>query len=237
MDPNNPNTNTYDPNNHDTTNTYDHCDVYFQDDRERYIRGAAYEQFVAMCDQEAGGSGSASKRTKTYIPRKREEAEQRLIDDYFDDDETSFKYLEENYRRREAVADQKSWIWHAYFEVPRANNGLNVLYGSPLFDDELADRALECSFIVNRHTHKKGYYLAYDIYPTCGTFVKTFSIVRDEKTLKFNRVQESSRKDIERAFEVLQGFEVNFREMLVNPQPHIQRTWIDRCDLHVRKTK
>ncbi|GJT52565.1 reverse transcriptase domain-containing protein [Tanacetum coccineum] len=73
------------------------------DDRERYIWGyAAYEQFIAMCDQEAEGSGSGSspKRMMTYIPRQREEAEQRLIDDYFGDDETPPKYSEENFRRR-----------------------------------------------------------------------------------------------------------------------------------------
>ncbi|GJT65569.1 ALP1-like protein isoform X1 [Tanacetum coccineum] len=314
-----------------------------------------------LYEQEAGGSGSAPKRTRTYIPREREEAEQRLLDDYFGDDETLPKYPEENFRRRqrydacgrlsigpitsairqlayghqthltifkkahfsektyelheekhglpgmlgsidcmhwewkncpkslhcqfkrrdheyptimlEAVADQKLWIWHAYFGVPRANNDLNVLYGSPLFDDEIADRAPEYPVVVNGHTYKKGYYLADGIYPTWATFVKTFSIARDEKTFKFKRVQESSRKDMERAFGVLQdpwgiirqparayeinslkrimyccimlhnmiledeGFELNLRDVFVNPQPHMQRTWIKRCDLHFRKTK
>ncbi|GKE78714.1 ALP1-like protein isoform X1 [Tanacetum coccineum] len=65
---------------------------------------------------------------------------------------------------------------------------------------------------------------------------------RNEKTLKFKRVQEAARKDIERAFGVLQsrwdeGFEVNFRDMFVNPAPNIVRDWVERCDLHVRKTK
>ncbi|GJY92112.1 ALP1-like protein isoform X1 [Tanacetum coccineum] len=226
-----------------------------------------------MCDQEAGGSGSGSapKRTRTYIPRQREEAGQRLIDDYFGDDETPLKYPEENFKRMysmsstlfnkivnanlsydaqplpnfekylrkptsadikkthelheekhglpgmfesidcmhwewkncpkslhgqfkrrahkyttlmlEAAADQKLWILHAYFGVPGANNDLNVL--SPLFDNELADRASECPFVVNEHTYKKCYYLANSIYPTWATFVKTFSIARDKKTLKF----------------------------------------------------
>ncbi|GJW26248.1 Ras-related protein Rab11D [Tanacetum coccineum] len=105
----------------------------------------------------------------------------------------------------EAVADQNFWIWHAFFGVPRANNDLNVLYGSSLFDDVLADTAPKAPFVVNERTYKKGYYLADGIYPTWSTFVKTFSIARDEKTLKFKRVQESARKDNERAFEVLQG--------------------------------
>ncbi|GKD62194.1 hypothetical protein Tco_1299703 [Tanacetum coccineum] len=88
-----------DPN---TPNTYDHYNVYFQDDRERYIWGYAYEQFLAMSNQEAGGSGSGSapKRTRTYIPRQREEAEQRLIEDYFGDDATPPEYPEDNFRRR-----------------------------------------------------------------------------------------------------------------------------------------
>ncbi|GKC61657.1 hypothetical protein Tco_1089255, partial [Tanacetum coccineum] len=48
----------------------------------------AYEQFQAMTNQQAEGSGSGSgvKRTRTYIPRDREEAEQRLLEDYFGND-------------------------------------------------------------------------------------------------------------------------------------------------------
>nr|GEX95976.1 hypothetical protein [Tanacetum cinerariifolium] len=101
MDPNNPNTfNTYDPNNPNTTNTYDNYDVYFQGDRVLYMRDyATYEQFVALCEQEAGCSGSAPKRTRTYIPREREDSKQWLIDDYFGDDETLPKYPEEYFRR------------------------------------------------------------------------------------------------------------------------------------------
>ncbi|GKA32124.1 RNA-directed DNA polymerase, eukaryota [Tanacetum coccineum] len=85
-----------------------------------------------------------------------------------------------------------------------ANNDLNVLYGSPLFDDELVDTAPECPFVVNGHTYRKCYYLADGIYPAWFTFVKSFSVARDEKSLKFKRVQEAARKDIERAFGVLQ---------------------------------
>ncbi|GJX87864.1 ALP1-like protein isoform X1 [Tanacetum coccineum] len=62
----------------------------------------------------------------------------------------------------------------------------------------------ECPFVVNGHTYRKCYYLADGIYPAWSTFVKTFSVARDEKTLKFKRVQEAVRKDIERAFGVLQ---------------------------------
>ncbi|GKE02055.1 Toll/interleukin-1 receptor domain-containing protein, partial [Tanacetum coccineum] len=56
--------------------------------------------FVALCDQEAGGSSLVPKRRRTYIPRERESAEQRLLEDYFGNDEFEPKYLEENFRRR-----------------------------------------------------------------------------------------------------------------------------------------
>ncbi|GJZ25015.1 ALP1-like protein isoform X1 [Tanacetum coccineum] len=301
-------------NDFDPTDTYDHYDAFFQPDYDRYMRDyESYQHYVGLCEQEAGGSSDGPKRRRTYIFREREEAEQRLIDDYFGDDEYEPKYPEEKFRRRyrmsstlfnkilndilsynvqplpeyfryfrvridaigrnsigpilkctsairqmaygtapdafdeylqiaertsrecldhftkcihvlyhnnflrrptatdiqktyqlheekhglpgmlgsidcmhwdwkncpkalhgqfkrsthkyptlmlEAVADQKLWIWHAYFGVPGANNDLNVLYGSPLFDDEIADIAPECPFVVNGHTYRKCYYLA-----------------------------------------------------------------------------
>lgn len=53
-----------------------------------------------MHNQEAEGSGSNEKRTRAYIPREREDAEQRLMEDYFGDDENDPKYPEDNFRRR-----------------------------------------------------------------------------------------------------------------------------------------
>ncbi|GKF33578.1 ALP1-like protein, partial [Tanacetum coccineum] len=49
------------------------------------------------------------------------------------------------------------------------------------------------------------YYLADGIYPQWSTFVKSFTVARDEKNAMFKRRQESARKDVERAFGVLQG--------------------------------
>ncbi|GKD94484.1 hypothetical protein Tco_1374321 [Tanacetum coccineum] len=87
-----------DPNNHDHYDTYGHYDVYFQSDYDRFTRD--YEHFVALCEQEAEGSSSAPKMKRTYIPRERESAEQRLLEDYFGNDEFEPKYPEENFRRR-----------------------------------------------------------------------------------------------------------------------------------------
>nr|GEU72009.1 hypothetical protein [Tanacetum cinerariifolium] len=56
----------------------------------------------------------------------------------------------------EAAGNQQLWFWHAYFGVPGANNDLNVLYGSPLFDDLLTDKAPEAPFVVNEKAYGKG---------------------------------------------------------------------------------
>ncbi|GJW82635.1 ALP1-like protein isoform X1 [Tanacetum coccineum] len=76
------------------------------------------------------------------------------------------------------------------------NTDLDLLYGSPLFDDVLVDRAPEAPFVVNGRTYNKCYYLADGIYPTWATFVKMYYIARDEKTLKFKRVQEKILNEI-----------------------------------------
>ena len=34
-----------------------------------------------------------------------------------------------------------------------------------------------------------------------------------------------------------EGFEVNLREIFVDPRPNMPANWIERCDLHVRKNK
>ncbi|GKC62739.1 reverse transcriptase domain-containing protein [Tanacetum coccineum] len=154
-------------------NTYDHYGFYFQDDSKRYMLGfEAYEQFLALSNQEAGDSGSGPK-TRIYIPREREEAEQRVIDDYL-----TTKTLLLNTRK--LILDEGT------------NNDLNVLYGSLLFNDLLADKAPEAPSVVNGKTYNKCYYLA-------GV--------------------------------------TDFRDIFLTPQPNIQHTWIELCELHVKKIK
>nr|GEZ73885.1 putative nuclease HARBI1 isoform X2 [Tanacetum cinerariifolium] len=122
----------------------------------------------------------------------------------------------------------------------RANNDINVLDNSPLFDDLLDDKAPVAPFV---HSY-------------------------------FKKRQESARKDIERAFGVLQGrwgiiqqparqYHVNNKrriiysciilhnmiledqkmvvtgcyDVYVNSSKNMQRTWVERCDTHRRKAK
>ncbi|XP_071718216.1 uncharacterized protein [Rutidosis leptorrhynchoides] len=105
----------------------------------------------------------------------------------------------------EAVASYDGWFWHAFFGTAGSNNDINVLNQSDLFNDLLAGEAPPCTFTVNGCTFNKGYYLADGVYPEWSTLVKSFRNPIDPKQSKFKRYQESARKDIERAFGILQG--------------------------------
>ena len=76
---------------------------------------------------------------------------------------------------------------------------------SPLFTTERNGTAPKCPFVVNDHMYQRGYYLTDGIYPAWATFVKAFKYPTDLKEKKFKKVQESARKDVERAFGVLKG--------------------------------
>ena len=105
----------------------------------------------------------------------------------------------------EAVASQDLWIWHTFFGLPGTLNDLNVLDRSPLFDDLLEGRAPRVRYMVNNHMYKLAYYLTDGIYPKWSTFIQTITLPQSPKQQLFAQVQESVRKDVERAFGVLQA--------------------------------
>ncbi|GKD43673.1 ALP1-like protein [Tanacetum coccineum] len=99
----------------------------------------------------------------------------------------------------EAVASQDLWIWHVFFGVAGANNDINVLDNSPLFDDLINDTAPVLPYVVNGVGYEKGYYLADGIYPQWANFVKSFTVANDAKHAYFKKRQEDAQKDVERA--------------------------------------
>lgn len=105
----------------------------------------------------------------------------------------------------EAVASEDLWIWHCFFGMPGTLNDINVLKRSHLFARLASGDALACNFTVNGHEYTKGYYLADGIYPSWCTFVKSIKKPKTRKHIEFAKVQEAARKDIERAFGVLQS--------------------------------
>jgi len=106
----------------------------------------------------------------------------------------------------EAVASNDLWIWHAFFGLPGSHNDINVLERSNVFANLAEGRAPPVNYSVNGHDYTMGYYLADGIYPSWATFVKTIHAPQGNKRKKFDAAQESARKDLERAFGVLQAW-------------------------------
>ena len=105
----------------------------------------------------------------------------------------------------EAVASEDLWIWHCFFGLPGTLNDINVLQRSHLLARLASGEAPACNFTVNGNSYNQGYYLADGIYPPWTTFVKTISNPIGRKQSEFAKEQEACRKDIERAFGVLQS--------------------------------
>lgn len=65
----------------------------------------------------------------------------------------------------EAVANQETWFWHAYFGMPGSCNDINVLHRSPLFSRMARGEDHPVEFEANGHKYTIPYYLADGIYP------------------------------------------------------------------------
>ena len=105
----------------------------------------------------------------------------------------------------EAVADQETWIWHAFFGMPGSLNDINVVNRSPLMNKIANGELPPVQFIANGRTYNYGYYLADVIYPKWQTFVKPLKKPEGKKNLDFHNAQAAARKDVERAFGILQA--------------------------------
>ena len=105
----------------------------------------------------------------------------------------------------EAVASQDLWIWHAFFGVAGSNNDINMLNQSTLFLEQLKGQAPRVNYNVNEKEYQLGYYLVDGIYPEWAAFVKSIPMSQTEKQRLFAKHQEGARKDVERAFGVLQA--------------------------------
>jgi hypothetical protein len=105
----------------------------------------------------------------------------------------------------ETVASHDLWIWHSFFDMAGSNNDINMLHRSPVFSRLIEGTAPQISYEINGNPYDKSYYLADGIYPSWPTFVKPVRNLADEKCKKKSKEQEAARKDVERAFGVLQS--------------------------------
>ena len=104
----------------------------------------------------------------------------------------------------EVVADYDLWIWHAYFGMPGTNNDINVLESSNHFSNLAKGIAPPAKYVIKEKEYNMGYYLADSIYPKWATIVQTIHQPQGRKKKYFAMKQEACRKDVERAFGVLQ---------------------------------
>ncbi|XP_042406232.1 uncharacterized protein LOC121996353 [Zingiber officinale] len=94
---------------------------------------------------------------------------------------------------------------HGINVIASSRNDINLLYESPIFNNVLQGNVPEINFTVNETQYTKRYYLTDEIYLECATFVKVFLCPEDPKRRLFKEGQEAARKDVERAFGVLQA--------------------------------
>jgi len=74
-----------------------------------------------------------------------------------------------------------------------------------VFDDVEHGKAPSVNFFVNQRPYNMAYYLDDGIYLSYPTFVKSIRLPQSEPDKLFAKFQEGCRKDIERAFGVLQA--------------------------------
>src|SRR5690606_36184909 len=103
----------------------------------------------------------------------------------------------------EAVASYDLWIWHTFFGAPGTMNDLNILDRSPVFDDIINGIAPKVNFYVNGK-YNLTYYLTDGIYLKWETFIQSIRLPQGQKNSLFAKTKEAVRKDVERAFGVLQ---------------------------------
>ncbi|GJR69772.1 ALP1-like protein [Tanacetum coccineum] len=101
--------------------------------------------------------------------------------------------------------EQDLWIWHAFFGVAGSNNDVNVLRQFPVLNDLKVGKAPEVPFVANDVTYKWGYYLTDGIYPEWAVLMKSISQPgsNDVKRIRYKQAHEAARKDVKRAFGVL----------------------------------
>ncbi len=102
-------------------------------------------------------------------------------------------------------------------------NDINILDRSPLLHQIYNQSQPEVKFKVNGNVYKYPYWLADGIYPRLATFVIGFSCPAHPVDKNFTLWQESIRKDIERAFGVLQA---RWR-IIAQPARHWDREILD----------
>ncbi|GJW49993.1 ALP1-like protein isoform X1 [Tanacetum coccineum] len=120
------------------------------------------------------------------------------------DEETDAFYLQKAVEYHEWLIQQEAQPRLTRTPIFRDREDAERRLRADYFDDHY-DLAPVVPYVVNGVQYRNGYYLADGIYPEWASFVKSFTVATDPKHTYFKQRQESARKDVERAFGVLQG--------------------------------
>lgn len=105
----------------------------------------------------------------------------------------------------EAITSADLWFWHHFFGVPGSCNDLNVLDRSTLLYKLFSNSSPNITWTCNGTERTFTYFLADGIYPAWKIFMKPISKPFTAKKKNYSCRQEAARKDVERAFGVLQS--------------------------------
>ena len=121
----------------------------------------------------------------------------------------------------EGMCDYHLFFWHASYGYAGTLNDVNILNLSPLTDmflnGEMADLESEVTpYTIGDEAFNQLFILVDGIYPKFSRFVKAYKEPVGDYEKALTSWQESARKDIERAFGVLQGkFQVLARPIVI----------------------
>ncbi|XP_013720746.1 uncharacterized protein LOC106424527 [Brassica napus] len=102
------------------------------------------------------------------------------------------------------------WFGVEYLRRPTPDDlqrllDIGEIRGFPGMIGSIDCRAPRVQYVVNGHQYDLAYYLTDGIYPKWSTFIQSISLPQGPKAELFAKVQEATRKDVERAFGVLQA--------------------------------
>uniref|UniRef100_A0A0D3DPM3 DDE Tnp4 domain-containing protein n=1 Tax=Brassica oleracea var. oleracea TaxID=109376 RepID=A0A0D3DPM3_BRAOL len=124
-----------------------------------------------------------------------------------------FDLFGDEYLRRSTPADLQHLFYvgeHRGFpgmigSIDYTLNDINVLDRSPIFDDIINGQAPQVTYSVNGREYHLTYYLTDGIHPKWVTFIQSIPLPQSPQSVLFAQRQEAVRKDVERAFGVLQA--------------------------------
>ena len=105
----------------------------------------------------------------------------------------------------EAAVSYDLWFGHSFFGLPSSLNDINIVHRSPLMHNLVFGTAHSVDYIVNKNVYSLPYWMADGIYPRWPVFVKAIADPQSAARKFFAARQESTRKEVECAFGVLQS--------------------------------